>query len=287
MPKPKIGVLGASSMVGECLLTELSLNGWLVNAFSRKSVKSTKEINWHQLSVNENLPEIPSWICVAPIWVLPKYFQALEASGVQRVVAVSSTSRFTKVDSSDPAEQVLVTKLIQGEERLERWAQSRDIDWVILRPTLIYGLARDKNISEIARFIRRFGFFPLFGKAEGLRQPIHVTDVAKACVSAVNASNLDQNAYNISGGETLTYREMVIRIFEVMGKTPHVLNVPLWLFRVVVAFAHQVPRYRHLSVAMAQRMNQDLIFDQTSALSDLRFKPSAFQLTPNDLLRKS
>ena len=63
---------------------------------------------------------------MVPIWVLPEHFLVLEASGARRVVT---------------------------------WAKSRGIEWVILRPTLIYGLGRDKNISEIARFIRRFSFF--------------------------------------------------------------------------------------------------------------------------------
>ncbi len=67
------------------------------------------------------------------------------------------------------------------------------VEWVILRPTLIYGHGRDKNITEIARFIRRFGFFPLLGKANGLRQPIHVEDVAEACFAALRISCGDKS----------------------------------------------------------------------------------------------
>ncbi len=67
------------------------------------------------------------------------------------------------------------------------WAASHGVEWIILRPTLIYGLGRDKNIAEIARFVRRFGFSPLFGKAKGLRQPLHAQDVAGACIAALDA----------------------------------------------------------------------------------------------------
>ena len=95
----------------------------------------------------------------------------LERYGACRVVALSSTSRFTKDDSSDPEEQAIALRLADAEARVQAWAASHGVEWVILRPTLIYGLGRDKNIAEIARFIRRFGFFPLFGKAKGLRQP--------------------------------------------------------------------------------------------------------------------
>ncbi|MGZ8158934.1 MAG: NAD-dependent epimerase/dehydratase family protein, partial [Methylobacter sp.] len=192
-----VGVFGATSLVGACLLPLLSAEGWQVTAFSRRAAgRAADGVAWRQLPLTEcPLPQTfdktashsagqskdrvtPHWICVAPIWVLPDYFALLDAQGARRVVVLSSTSRFTKDDSTDPEEQVIALRLADAEARVQEWAESRGVEWVILRPTLIYGLGMDKNITEIARFIRRFGFFPLFGKASGLRQPIHSGDVA-------------------------------------------------------------------------------------------------------------
>ena len=97
------------------------------------------------------------------------------------------------------------------------------VDWVILRPTLIYGLGQDKNISEIVRLIRRFGFFPLVGQAKGLRQPVHAEDVATACLSALEKTDVVNRAYNLSGGETLSYREMINRVFTALGRRPRLI----------------------------------------------------------------
>ncbi|OIQ81729.1 NAD dependent epimerase/dehydratase family protein [mine drainage metagenome] len=207
----------------------------------------------------------------------------MEAHGVRRVVALSSTSRFTKNDSSDPQEQAMVKRLIEAEASLQAWAESHDIAWVILRPTLIYGLGRDRNIAEIACFIRRFGFFPLFGKAGGLRQPIHVLDVASACVAALRSQGASNRAYNISGGEMLAYRDMVSRVFSALGLRPCLLNVPLWAFRLVVAMLRALPRYRKWSTAMAERMNRDMAFDHVEAARDLAFKPRMFVLSRQDV----
>ncbi len=99
--------------------------------------------------------------------------------------------------------------------------------WVILRPTLIYGFGRDKNIAEMARFIRRFGFCPVLGKAAGLRQPIHAEDVAAACLAALQTPCAANRAYNISGGATLTYRDMVARVFSALDRRPRLLSVEL------------------------------------------------------------
>jgi len=278
-----VGVLGASSLIGDCVLPVLRDAEWQVTAFSRQAVKSGFGLVWRRLPCTESVGEIPYWICLTPIWVLPDYFALIKASGARRVVALSSTSRFTKISSGDTAENVIAAKFIEGEARVEAWAKSSGIEWVILRPTLIYGLGRDKNINEIARFIHRLGFFPVLGMAQGLRQPIHASDVAAACTAALLAPDAANRAYNITGGEMITYREMVTRVFAALGRHPRLLTVPLWGFRLAVALLRHMPRYRQWSAAMAERMNRDLVFDHAEAARDLNFKPRGFALAAEDL----
>ncbi|MDB5764002.1 MAG: epimerase [Herminiimonas sp.] len=285
-----VGLIGARSLVGTCLLPLIIRDGRQVLAFSRHVVaRENAGVHWQQLS-GATVPALPvavkriaAWICVAPIWVLPEHFPLLEAHGVRRIVTLSSTSCFTKSNSSDQAEQEVARRLVESEARLREWAAARGIDWIILRPTLIYGNGQDKNISEIVRFIRRFGFFPLLGLAGGLRQPVHAEDVASACFAALKAPRAGNRAYNLSGGETLGYREMVCRVFAALGRSPRLLTVPLSAFRAVLAFMRLLPRYRHWTAAMAERMNRDLVFDHVDASRDLDFSPRAFVLSKNDI----
>jgi nucleoside-diphosphate-sugar epimerase len=281
-----VGILGATSLVGACLLPRLTQANWQVAAYSRRVVGPACDgVEWQRLppSSPPKRSGVSHWICVAPIWVLPEHFALLEAEGARRVVALSSTSRFTKDESSDLEEQAMARRLAEAEARVQAWAENHGVEWVILRPTLIYGLGRDKNITEIARFIQRFGFFPLFGKADGLRQPVHAKDVAAACVAALRAPAAANRAYNLSGGETLAYRDMVVRVFAALGRTPRLLPVPLSAFRLAVALLRWLPRYRHWSAAMAERMNRDLVFDHAEAARDLAFKPKTFLLSEQDV----
>ena len=266
MTDPRVGLLGATSLVGKCLIPLLINSGVRVCAFSRP-----------------NIDQLDHWICVAPIWVLLKQFPLIEASGARSVVVLSSTSRFTKNESSDPEEQAIALRLADAESRLQTWAESRGVEWTIIRPTMIYGFGRDKNIAEIARFIRRFHFFPLFGKANGLRQPIHAQDVARACIGALLAPEKANRAYNISGGETLTYRDMVARVFAALGRRTCVLPVPLSAFRLAVTILRRMPRYRKWSAAIVMIKNRDLVFEHTETARDLGFNPRGFALTAEDL----
>ena len=271
MAEHGVGLLGASSLVGECLLPQLASAGWKVSLCTRRGLPE------------DSPPVLAHWICVAPLWVLPEYFSLLLARGARRVVVLSSTSVFTKADSPDAGEQAVAARLREGEQQLQSWAEAHGLTWVILRPTLIYGLGRDKNVSEVARLIRRWGFFPLLGTAAGLRQPVHAEDVAQACVAALSAGAAEGRAYALSGGETLTYREMVTRIFSALGKPPRLVTVPLCLFRFALTALRRLPRYRHWSAAMAQRMSEDLVFDHAPARRDLGFTPRVFALPEDDL----
>ena len=87
-------------------------------------------------------------------------------------------------------------------------------------------------------------------------------------------------AYTIAGGEVLTYRAMVQRIFASMGKRPLTPSVPLGAFRLTVACLRLISRYRHWTPSMAVRMNADLVFEPPEALRDFGYAPGRFEPGP-------
>ena len=284
MNKHKVGVLGATSMVGQHTIERLVASGYSVCAFSRSKVERTTsaQVSWHTLDaskVEEPTQVLLSWVCLCPIWAIAEHFELIKSSGVRRIVALSSTSRFTKTfdaGSRDVSEHALAQRLEEGERVLSQWAAQNEIEWVILRPTLIYDLVKDKNVAQVAAFIQQYGFFPLLGKAQGLRQPVHVSEVAEAIFAAMRAPGAANGDYNISGGETMTYRQMVERIFNWLGQEPKFVHVPMTLFSIAIYLFRIFPRYRHLSNAMVRRMNQDMVFDHDKAKRDFGYTTGRF-----------
>jgi hypothetical protein len=55
------------------------------------------------------------------------------------------------------------------------------------------------------------------------------------------------------------------------------------MFQLAVAVVRVLPRYKHWTVEMAERMNRDLVFDHADATRDLGFSPRPFALSPEDL----
>ena len=292
-----VGVVGATSLIGGCVLRLIAEQGQSVSAFSRcpPASPSTSRLNWHRLGVGgkdshaETWVPIANWIYLAPIWTLPDRLPSLLAMGANRIVAISSTSRFSKTPesgSAEPAEHIVARRITEAEEFFQRWADERGLEWVILRPTLVYGYGRDKNISEIARFIYRFRCFPLLGGAQGLRQPIHAEDVAAAAAAALFSKNIKAKDFNIAGGEILTYIEMVSRVFFACKSSIRLVRIPELFFKIGLIFLALIPRYRSWNPSMAARMNEDLIFDSENANRQLGLSPRRFVLTELDLPKR-
>jgi len=201
---------------------------------------------------------------------------------LKRLVCISSSSVMTKPNSPNRAERELIATILAAEADLKALCAAQDINLVLLRPTLIYGCGRDRNVSRLARWIRRLGFMPLAGRASGLRQPIHAEDVAEIAVKALLEGSLDGWDGVLRGGNTLAYRAMVEHIFRALGRKPRLLPVPPRLLGTMIKGASCLPGLRDLNAEFALRQNQDLVFDDPHLPAGVAFTPRPFSPTAAD-----
>jgi nucleoside-diphosphate-sugar epimerase len=276
-------VTGATSLVGRFLLPRLREVGLEVHAVSRRPHLEGASIRvvWHALDIEAGSHEwdvgrVSHLIHLAPLWLLPNLVPRLASRGLLRLIGFGSTSRLSKTDSSDPRERQIAGRLARAEEELESACAAHGVQWTLMRPTLIYGGGLDHNVTTIAGVIRRLGIFPVVAEARGLRQPVHADDLAQACLAALANPATFNRAYDLHGGTTLRYREMVEAIFRGLGRRPRILSLPLPLCRTLLRGLSLLPGYRHVTPAMADRMNQDLCFDAGDAMRDFDYHPRPF-----------
>ena len=271
-------VLGATSLIGAFLLARLKAAGIEPISLSRRP--PTDDVCWVDAdladpNLADQLPAIATVFSLSPIWLLPQALPALKARGMVRLVAFSSTSRFTKRDSPNAAERAVAQSLADAETQVEAFCAAHGVAWTLLRPTLIYVEGRDGNVTRLASLIRRFKVLPLSGRGEGLRQPVHAADLAEGAIAAATAAAAHDRAYDLVGGETLTYRVMAERIYAGLGRRPAIVSLPTWLFRGLLTLAK--PFYPGATATMGDRMAQDLTFDDTDARRDFGWKPRDFR----------
>jgi len=297
IPKPVLGMMadmeapphtvvvltGASSLIGGYLIPRLVHNGYRVMAVSRTPWRrpDCAGLQWFKTlsSVSVSLSNSQASIVLinlAPIWLLKQFIQELGCNRLRQIIAFSSTSVQTKIQSSSSAEKGVADRLKSAELNVTEITRDRKIPLTLFRPTMIYGGGRDKNVSAIARIIDKLGFFLLIGKGSGMRQPVHADDLSKACMLALDNSKTFNKAYNLSGAEALSYRTMVLKIFDSLHKTPRIYNVPLVLLKTIIATMRYFPGFRYLTPQMADRLNMDMQFDHSDATTAFAYQPRKF-----------
>lgn len=274
-------VFGGSGQIGVPVIERLLANDWQVVAVSRAPQADRERLTWLRgdLQQAHGLPgQVDAIFSLGPLDRFSHWY-AGTAVIAPRVVAFGSTSIETKRDSDDAHERDIADRLRAAESRIFAIARERQAKATLLRPTLIYGAARDRTLTEIARMARRVGFFVLPRSADGLRQPVHVEDLADATLAVVDADGTGGRSYALPGGETLAYAQMVERTLASLRPPARLIRVPAPLFKAAVATAHMFGKMQGLGDAAVARMREDLVFDAEAARRDFGYAPRGFNLT--------
>ncbi|MCD9029286.1 NAD-dependent epimerase/dehydratase family protein [Luteimonas sp. BDR2-5] len=271
-------VFGGSGAIGAALLPRLRAAGWQVDALSRDTRPAQPGLRWLRGEF-ATLPDLPAradaiFSC-GPLDLFSHWY-ADATIDCPRVVAFGSTSDATKRAADDPGERELAARLAASSARVLQAAAARGTRATLLRPTLVYGSGRDRNLSRIAALARGSGWFVLPSDARGLRQPVHVDDLADAALAVVDVEAAAGRDFALPGGETLPYRDMVARTLATLEPAPRLLLLPSPLFAAALFAARLAGRLQGLPPGAVARMRADLVFDATPARVAFGYAPRAF-----------
>lgn len=184
---------------------------------------------------------------------------ACAAAGVSRVIALSSTRRFTRF----PEETA--RRVIAGEAAFE----ASDLDYTILRPSMIYGGDRDNNIEKIVRWLRRRRWFPLVAGGRNRLQPIFVGDLVEAIARALASPDTTRRrALIVAGPEPVSQRELVSAVGAALGRPPVFVPVP-YAALYSAAFMLEIFPRPLVTRAQVRRQLEDKVFDIAEARAAL------------------
>jgi len=280
-------VFGGSGQIGQAVIAGLRAAGWQVDAVSRQPRAPQPGLRWLSGDFEriESLPvRADALISLGPLDCFGRWYRQ-HRFDAPRVIAFGSTSVLVKQSSADAYERDLAARLQAGEADVFDTATACGAHATLLRPTLVYGAGRDRTVSRIAVLAARTGFFVLPAGARGLRQPVHVQDLADAALAAIDCDAASGQAYALPGGETLPYRQMIARCLHALQPPARLLTVPMPLFRTAVALARRMGRMQGLGDEAIARMGEDLVFDAAPARRDFGYAPRDFHPTAAELGR--
>ena len=196
----------------------------------------------------------------------PVLVAAAERAGVRRAVFISTTAVFTKLNAQTKSVRLAAEALIEGSA----------LDYTILRPTMIYGTARDRNMVRLIRYLRRWRVLPVVGNGEHLQQPVYVGDVAAAAVQAIDAPAAVRRAFNISGGSALTFNQVIDTIAALMRRRVWKIHVPAAPVIGALGAVERLGVRLPVRKEQIERLNEDKAFDHGEAARAFGYAPLPF-----------
>jgi len=122
-------------------------------------------------------------------------YRACAAAGVRRVIQVSALGA--------PADGEFIASKHRGDAVLA----SLDLDWLVLRPGLVYSAADAYGGTRLLRALAALPLIPLPQHGRQELQPLAAEDLAQAVVAALARPALARTTLEVVGPEILTLRE--------------------------------------------------------------------------------
>jgi nucleoside-diphosphate-sugar epimerase len=111
------------------------------------------------------------------------------------------------------------------------------LDWIILRPSEIYGLQMKEGIGKLISWIKNLYVLPIIGNGSYYMSPVYIDDVVDAMAQVVMSPNLTNQKLNLCGPEIISFEEIVDRLSRIFNVSRQKIFIPVWVAKLGVSLA--------------------------------------------------
>jgi uncharacterized protein YbjT (DUF2867 family) len=275
----KLIVIGGTGFTGRRLCPALKAAGIPFDALVRSTSDTSFVRQFADTTVESDIGDLPRLgeilrdyeTCIhipdlARIDSIDEYIAVFAAAGLRKAVFVSSTNMLTKLPARTKPRR----------EAAERAIKNSGLNYVLIRPTMIYGGSDDRNVSRLIGLMKKLPLFPLFDGGRAMQQPIYIKDHAQALVDVLQNPACDRKCYIVSGPAPMSYREMVAQLAPLAGKKAHFVSIPVkpvyYSFRLLEKAKIHLP-FRSEQLL---RVVEDKAFGHDEATREFGFSPCSF-----------
>jgi len=211
---------------------------------------------------------------------------ATRAAGVRRFVhcgteaALLAGEPLRSVDETAPLRpdsKALYSSTKALAEQAVRLASGDGLETVVVRPRLVWGAGDTTLLPEIVGAVEA-GRFAWIGGGDHLTDTTHVDNVVEGLLAAAARGRAGE-AYFVTDGEPVVFREFITELLETQGVEPPTRTVPAWLAGAVAAGSEGVwrllrlngdPPLTRLAVWLS---SQECTIEITKARTELGYEP--------------
>jgi uncharacterized protein YbjT (DUF2867 family) len=204
---------------------------------------------------------------LAGLALVPGMLPAIEAGGAGAGVFVSSAGVYTK----------LVSRGADAKRAGEAALRASAMRYTILRPSMIYGTPRDRNLVRLLRWLRRWPVVPAPLGGVTPQQPVHVDDLADAIVASLERPAAARGEYDVGGPDAVPLADLIHECAAALGRRAWILPLPLAPAHAAAVFARRLRVPFPVSPEQVLRLAESKAVDIGPARRDLGFSPRPFR----------
>jgi len=277
-PHRTVAVTGALGFVASRLLPRLAARGARVLALLRPGRDGAAIAGLAEVEVRRGDLAEPSTLAgafdgadaivhLAGLALVPGMLPAIESAHVRAGVFVSSAGVYTK----------LTSRGADAKRAGEAALRGSSLAWTILRPSMIYGTPRDRNLVRMLRWLRRWPVVPAPLGGRTPQQPVHVDDLADAIVAALERPAAADREYDVGGPEPIPLAGVIRECAAALGRRAWILPIPLAPAHAAAVAARRIGLPFPVSPEQVLRLAESKAVDIGPARRDLGFAPRPFR----------
>lgn len=165
-------------------------------------------------------------------------------SSIRAQSGFSAQMALTEADEPQPTDAYGRSKLAA-----ERGLETLDIDWIALRPVLVYGPGVKANMATLVRLAQLPLPLPLAG-LKARRSILALDNLGAAIAFAMTAQCPARRAYIVADPEPVSVPEMIAAMRAGLGRRPGLFTLPERFLQVVARAMGQAARFEKLSAGL-------------------------------------
>ena len=162
-------------------------------------------------------------------------------SSIRAQSGPTATSALSEDDEPDPTEAYGRSKLAA-----ERALGTLDMDWVALRPVLVYGPGVKGNMAALIALAQSPWPLPL-GGLSAERSLLSLENLALAVETVLAAQGPLRRSFVVADPEPMSVAEIVAALRSGLGRNRGLIPVPSWLLRSAAALIQRQEAYERLA----------------------------------------
>lgn len=203
----------------------------------------------------------------------PKEYMNVNVQGTRNLVEACIKNGVKKIIHVSSLDAVLKETNIYGKTKAigEDIIKNSNIDYIILRPSLIYGKGV-KEITILAEWIRKYPVIPVVGSGKGNLQPVYVEDVCDTIVKLIDSSRKNK-IYYVAGEQKISLNDLIDKIANMSSKRVIKIHIPIWLLWLTLKWYNFITKDLSLNYEFLKLLSQDKTCEISDIKKDLEFKP--------------